>query len=49
MSRIAIAAGRFVERDTGTSFTPVGVNYFRVGELSKGKKGHATFCPGSWE
>ena len=49
MSRIAIKQGRFVEHDTGKPFTPLGVNYFRVGEFRKGKRGHMTFCPGLYD
>ena len=49
VSRIAIKEGRFVAHSTGKPFTPLGVNYFRVGEFRKGKRGHMTFCPGLYD
>ena len=48
-SRIAIRGGRFVETATGKPFTPLGVNYFRLGKLKDGKVSHATFCPGFYD
>ncbi len=48
-SRIAVRDGAFVDVETNAPFTPLGVNYFRVGELQEGKKGHATFCPGLYD
>lgn len=42
-ARIAVRDGAFVDVATGAPFTPLGVNYFRVGEIGPGKIGHATF------
>lgn len=47
--RITVKSGAFVESKTGAPFTPLGVNYYRVGEIEKGKIGHATFCPGFYD
>jgi len=44
-ARIAVRDGAFLDTGTGAAFTPLGVNYYRVGELQDGKSGHATFCP----
>ncbi len=49
LPRLAVRAGRFVERDSGRPFTPLGVNYFRTGKVKSGKLVHATFCPGFYE
>ena len=45
MGRVSVRDGGFVLED-GTPFVPLGVNYYRVGEVQEGKPGHATFCPG---
>ena len=47
--RIAVREGRFVEADSGRTFIPVGVNYYRVGKADGGKDVHATFCPGFYD
>jgi len=48
-TRIAVRDGAFVAKETGELFTPVGVNYYRVGEVDGGKRVHATFCPGLYD
>ncbi|MHB0998736.1 MAG: cellulase family glycosylhydrolase [Armatimonadota bacterium] len=49
MSRIAIRSGKFIEKNTGKPFIPLGVNYYRTGVVSNGKLVHATFCPGFYD
>jgi len=48
-TRIVVKDGAFVDKKTGVPFTPLGVNYYRVGEVERGKSGHATFCPGFYD
>ena len=48
-SRIAIRDGRFVDTGTGRPFRPVGVNYYRLGQIEEKKQGHAAFSPGSYD
>ncbi len=48
-SRIAVRDGAFVESPSGAAFTPLGVNYFRVGKVDGGRDVHATFCPGFYD
>jgi hypothetical protein len=49
LPRLAVQAGRFVEKDSREPFTPLGVNYFRTGKVKSGKVVHATFCPGFYD
>ena len=49
LSRIIIRGGRFVEKDSGRQFTPLGVNYYRLGNEKIGKSVHAAFCPGVYD
>jgi hypothetical protein len=45
ISRIIIRGGCFVEKDSGKPFTPLGVNYYRLGNEKIGRSVHAAFCP----
>ena len=48
-TRITLKDGGFVDAASGAPFMPLGVNYFRVGEVDAGKPVHATFCPGFYD
>lgn len=48
LERIGIREGRFVETSSGTPFTPLGVNYYRLAP-EFGHQSHAAFCPGSYD
>lgn len=48
LERIVIREGRFVEAGSRTSFTPLGVNYYRIAR-EPGQQSHAAFCPGSYD
>lgn len=43
-TRIAIRSGKFIQKETGRPFVPLGANYCRTGVVSNGKNVHATFC-----
>lgn len=49
VGRIGIRDGHFVDTATGAPYVPLGVNYYRVGEVKPGKVEHATFCPGFYD